>query len=249
MQVSNDVLQVLSAARVDGHLLFLQGQLDRKLYERTNKVLEAAGGMWNRKAKAHVFEHPAADRVDDIIVTGQVELPKDEFNYFPTPLVLVDLMLEEVGPLVGRLVLEPSAGRGAIAFAAADAGAIVKCVELESDNFVALCADTRIRSVRKEDFLLTPPVPEYDYVLMNPPFAKQADIKHVLHAFKFLKPGGTLVSIMSAGVTFRSDARTTAFRDFVQRQDGWIEPLPENSFKESGTGVNTVMVRIPCHNA
>jgi 16S rRNA G1207 methylase RsmC len=36
---------------------------------------------------------------------------------------------------------------------------------------------------------------------MNPPFARQADIHHVNHALKFLKPDGLLVSVMSAGVT------------------------------------------------
>lgn len=59
-------------------------QLDRKLYGRTNKVLEA-GGKWNRKAKAHIFPGDATARVDEILLTGSVEVPKDEFNFFPTP--------------------------------------------------------------------------------------------------------------------------------------------------------------------
>ena len=30
---------------------------------------------------------------------------------------------------------------------------------------------------------------QFDAVVMNPPFEKQADIDHVLHAYKMLKPG------------------------------------------------------------
>ena len=59
-------------------------QLDRNMYQRTNKVLEAAGGKWNRKAQAHLFDDDAFTRIDQIILTGQVEVPKDEFNFFPT---------------------------------------------------------------------------------------------------------------------------------------------------------------------
>lgn len=56
MRVDDEVLAVLSRAETNGFELKLTGQLDRKLYERTNKVLEAAGGKWSRKAKAHIFE-------------------------------------------------------------------------------------------------------------------------------------------------------------------------------------------------
>jgi hypothetical protein len=59
---------------------------------------------------------------------------------------------------------------------------------------------------------------------------------------RFLKPDGRLVAIMSAGVSFRQDKRTTAFRKLVEERGGMIEPLPEDSFKESGTSVNTVLV-------
>ena len=42
MRVDNAVLAVLSVAATEGNQLFLTGQLDRKLYEKTNKVLDAA---------------------------------------------------------------------------------------------------------------------------------------------------------------------------------------------------------------
>jgi len=77
---------------------------------------------------------------------------------------------------------------------------------------------------------------------MNPHFEKRQDVKHALRAFGMLKPGGKLVSVMSAGVTFRDDALGREFREFVDGHNGRIMPLPEGSFKESGTGANTVIV-------
>ena len=245
MQVSADVLSVLSAAEVEGPHLVLTGQLDRKLYERTNKVLEAAGGKWNRKAKAHIFDGDASDRIDQIILSGSVIIPKDEFNFFPTPAELAERVVAAAGVRPGDLILEPSAGLGAIATAAIGAGGIVDCYELMPANAEALRQISGIRSVCEADFLLVEPKPIYSAVTMNPPFAKQADIRHVVHAHRFLCPGGTLTAVLSAGVLYRQDRLAKSFRDLVDECGGHIEPLPEGSFKSSGTMVNTVLVTIP----
>ncbi len=94
------------------------------------------------------------------------------------------------------------------------------------------------------DFLLIPERPGYDRVIMNPPFADKADIAHIRHALGFLRPGGILVSVMSAGVQFREDRTTAAFRELVTSSGGEITALPDGSFAESGTDVRTVLVTI-----
>lgn len=245
MRVEDDVLAVLSRAETNGNALVLIGQLDRLMYERTNKVLEAAGGKWNRKAKAHIFDDEAANRVDQIILSGEVEVPKDEFNFFPSPPDVVARLMELADVSHGMRVLEPSAGKGAIAYACADAGATVDCYELMEANFVALAGDMRLGSVRNMDFLAQAPEASYDRVVMNPPFAKQADIRHVLHATRFLRPGGLLVSVMAASVAFRGNKLTQDFRDLIRERGGDIEALPEGAFKASGTMVRSVIVTIP----
>lgn len=245
MRVDDDVLAVLSRADTNGKSLVLVGQLDRKMYERTNKVLEAAGGKWSRRDKAHIFDVDAAVRIDQIILSGEVEVPKDEFNFFPSPPAVVARLMDLADVRQGMRVLEPSAGRGAIAYACADAGATVDCVELMEANFTALRQDARLGDVRHADFLEQNPCAIYDSVVMNPPFAKQADIRHVEHAIKFVKPGGRLVSVMSAGVKFRDNKLAREFRDFIDEHGGEIEDLPEGSFKSSGTMVRSVIVTIP----
>lgn len=239
MKIANDVLNVLDAATKDGKALVLVGQLDRSLYERTNKVLEAAGGKWNRKSKAHLFDGDAEDAMEQIILTGEVTIPQD-FGYFPTPPEIVQRLIELAKLEPTHKALEPSAGRGNIAFALMPLVKEVFCVELLPENSAHL----------KEpfvtgDFLAIEPEPIYDRVVMNPPFAKQDDIRHVNHALKFLKPGGLLVSVMSAGVTFRDNKLTTEFRDLIRARGGEIEALEEGAFKRSGTLVNTVIVTIP----
>lgn len=232
---------------MDANRLMLTGQLDRKLYTATNAVLEAAGGKWDRKAKAHLFPVDAADAMEQIIQTGEVTLIRtiqQDYGYFPTPAAVVDRLMEIAEIKPGMTVLEPSAGRGAIALPCATLGAVVDCYELLSANH-AFLTDNRLGFVRHMDFLMVEPEATYDRVCMNPPFSKQADIHHVTHALKFLKPGGLLVSVMSASVTFRDNKLAKNFRDLIAERGGDIEELPEGAFKESGTMVRTVIVTIP----
>jgi type I restriction-modification system DNA methylase subunit len=84
----------------------------------------------------------------------------------------------------------------------------------------------------------------FDAVCMNPPFSKRQDIIHVKHALKFLKPGGKLVSVMSAGVTFRQDNLTKDFRAMIEDNDGDFTQLAPGSFKSSGTNVNAVVLEV-----
>jgi protein-L-isoaspartate O-methyltransferase len=249
MQVSQPVLEVLSAAVVSGTSLKLIGQLDRKLYADTNKVIEAAGGKWNKKAGAHVFEGMAIDTIEPILMTGTYSRTKQDFGQFDSTPVVVDRVIELADIEPGMSVLEPSAGIGRIASAAAESGGVVMAIEIDKTRVAKLetvAEAYRGMSVIQTDFLTLDPLicESYDRITMNPPFAKQADIEHVNHAFKFLKQGGRLVSVMSAGVGYRQDRKAVEFRAFVEERGGTIERLPDSAFKDSGTNVSTVIVVI-----
>lgn len=253
MKVSNDVLNVLAAADMDGSRLMLTGQLDRALYTATNKVLEAAGGKWDKKAKAHIFPVDASDAMEQIIQTGDVTLIRtiqQDFGYFPTPPAVVARLVQQANIQPGMRVLEPSAGRGNIVAGLAAAGATVHAYELLPENVDALRVQNLARNFVQADFLamepgMQAPVGFFDAVVMNPPFAKQADIKHVMHALKFLKPSGLLVSVMSSSVAFRDNKLTQDFRDLIRARGGDIEALEDGAFKASGTMVRTVIVTLP----
>ncbi|WP_428383750.1 methyltransferase [Nevskia ramosa] len=238
--IPEDVLTVLSAGRVERSLFFLpSGQLDRKLYDSTNKVLEALGGRWNRKAKGHLFDTDCEPLIESAIETSEYGLPAD-LGWFPTPAALAARIVEMAGIAPGMLALEPSAGEGALARVMVAAGASVRVVEYDIVRVAKLMMEFGKANVVAADFLTLAPEKIFDRVVMNPPFAKRADIHHVRHALKFLKPGGSLVAIMSAGIAFREDQLSRDFR----AQCSTIESLPDQSFQESGTSVNTCVVTI-----
>jgi protein-L-isoaspartate O-methyltransferase len=170
------------------------------------------------------------------------------FGFFETPPAVVARVIEEAYLQSGMTVLEPSAGKGALAIPAGRVTGHVVCVEVQPDLCLAHCGilSPDVLSSIHADFLdMTPErLGWFDRIVMNPPFDRGRDVDHVTHAMRFLKPGGRLVSVMSSGTEFREDRKTQDFRATVERFRGSFRDLPPLSFAESGTNVNTVMVTI-----
>lgn len=246
--LSTNVLSILSASRIEGNKVFLPDiQLDRKSYQDVNKVFDALGGKWSKKDKAHLFNDDPTEQLEEVILLGHIERKKNplkELGFFPTPDDLARYVVSQADINHDQFILEPSAGSGQLlkALNVTDKDIHTACYEINPDMQEGL--EALSDEVNICDFLLAIPEPKFDRVVMNPPFNKaRADIHHVLHAFKFLKPGGRLVAIMPSGVRFRDDKLTNEFRALVF-SCGTIEDLPEGSFKESGTQVNTVLVTL-----
>lgn len=237
----NSVADVLQASTIEADRVILPAvQLDRPLYEKVDKVLKGAGGKWNRSQKAHLFPRDPRQLLAEYLETGKAPNLQKDFQAFYTPKVIVDLMIGRAGVKPGQLILEPSCGDGRIAFAVRGMGCTVHCCEINELERIPLENEFRFLGT---DFLKVDPNPVYDRVLMNPPFTKGQDVIHISHAFKFLRPGGRLVSIASPSWTFRTDKRSVEFGAFVGLHGDW-EELPEKSFSESGTNVRTVMVTL-----
>ncbi|MEH0660974.1 hypothetical protein QA860_25230 [Streptomyces stelliscabiei] len=242
MQIDPDVLDVLRAATVDGPALRLNGQLDRKLYERVNLALHAVGGVWHRYKKAHIFTIDAADAIAGLLATGEVITDADR-GFYPTPQPTVERLLDLAELEAGCEVLEPSAGRGAIAEAVAARGAIVDCVELDTARAEHIRAGGYARQVTNADFFSVPVERRYQRVIMNPPFTGRQDIRHVERALRFIQPGGLLVAIMYGSLTYRSDRRTKDFRARMREARGAVWELPPDAFPAVGTVIVVIPVR------
>lgn len=242
IQISEDVRGILSASIINGNILFLPPQqLDRKMYEQVNKIIEAMGGKWNKKTKGHIFNFDPSDKLDEVLLTGEIENPKISKNgYFPTPLPIIKRLIELADIRSGMKVLEPSAGQGHIAdeIKKIVSPLCLDIIEIIPENQKVL--EAKGYSLLCSNFLELKNM-VYDRIVMNPPFERQQDIDHVLHAWDLLSAYGKLVSVMSSGIMFRDNQKTKGFRTLVEK-NGSIERNPQESFKASGTMVDTVIV-------
>lgn len=217
-------------------------------------------GMWVRRYKngnAHVyFDAPTlldinralAEFYGEVLPDAEPENVKPsastavskDMQYYPTPKAVAEMACEFAGVHGSEAwsrnkpiyrVLEPSCGDGRIMEAIAARGHIAFGIEYHPGR----AAEARAKglSVLTANFLDQPATPDFDHVVMNPPFYGRHYVKHVRHALKFLKPGGTLVAILPA----------TARYDHGELDGEW-QDLPVASFAESGTNVPTVMLKI-----
>jgi predicted RNA methylase len=244
--IPDEVLAVLKESKVEADRITLPPtQLERSLYVATNKVLEALGGKWNRKEKAHLFTVDPRPAIQSALSQGKYADQKKEFQFFETPAALADRMVELARIRPGYMVLEPSAGNGRIADAIPKSARLV-CVELNPE-----CAKT-LRGkgyfVVNADFLTWEPrdayYASYDRILMNPPFTKGQDVDHIRRAFSLLKPGGILVAISMPSWQTNGQKKFVEFRAWLGKQDATVEELPEGTFKESGTDIKTLLLVI-----
>lgn len=240
--IADVIRDSLTTMTVIGTSAKLSAQLDRVDYAKVNKILEALGGKWNKKVGSHVFAGCDPEEViAGYLETGKLDRP-EKFGFFPTPETLARELVKLAGLRPGHTVLEPQAGVGGIASICAEVvgKGNVTCFEIQQKN----CAVLRSLGfqVEQADFLTVEPTRQFTHVICNPPFEKQADIEHVLAGLKFLEPGGTMAAIMSIGVTFRTNSKTTQFRAFLDSMGATIKINDKNAFKESGTAAQTVSI-------
>lgn len=165
-------------------------------------------------------------------------------GYFPTPSKVIDQMLDIADIQAGERILEPEAGSGAIcdAIKARHPNSPLNAYETQ----YSLREILKLKGVNLvgENFLDSDDWEDYDCIVMNPPFENHQDIDHVLHAYNALKKGGRLVAIMSPSPFFNQNSKAASFRQWFDKYNGHKIDLPSGSFKESGTGVNTILVHI-----
>lgn len=166
---------------------------------------------------------------------------------FPTPRDLAGRMAELAELSEGMRVLEPSAGTGALLAAVREAiGESVTVTAIEID--ARLCDTLRVKhegaEIINRDFRQCgEELGQFDRILMNPPFVDAQDISHILHAKKYLKPGGVLVAICANG-----PRQNEVLRPMIEQNRGLWEVLPSGAFKTSGTMVSTVLMVYSYHD-
>ena len=166
-------------------------------------------------------------------------------GYFPTPEELARRAADLADIQEGQRVLEPEVGTGELA-RAIFAAAPVHLVAIEQNGKLLegfrgsyrSWGNSRIETVHG-DFMeeTTETLGFFDRIVMNPPFEKGADIKHIQHAARFLAPGGRIVAICANG-----PRQNEILRPIVEEAGGTWEVIPAGTFKKSGTNVATVLL-------
>ena len=160
-----------------------------------------------------------------------------DLQYYPTPAAVVERVLADLRyRMQGQRVLEPSCGCGRFMDALHAAGADV--IGCEVDPVRAAMCEAKGHRVMRMNFLETVPTPDFDQVVMNPPFSGKGYFKHVKHAFLFLKQGGILTSILPCTARYDHGLLEKEF------PNGRWEDLPVGSFSESGTNINTCIFTV-----
>jgi len=251
MKIEPDVVNILKKSTVSDNILFLPSvTLDRNLYLKVNKVIELIGGKWNRAKKGHIFQIDVnVDNIlNNIITYGEVIDTKKEYQFFRTPLNIVNMLIGLANISKDDIILEPSAGDGAIV------NELKKIIPISNIHLFELNTEMYDKYLRpiymmshNIDFLQTETKPLYNKVIMNPPFSKQQDVDHIYHAFSCLKNDGILVSIVSESPFFRENKKSIDFRLWLDNVNAEVLELDCGAFKESGTMVKTRIIKVTKH--
>lgn len=261
-ELSKEAIETLKNVTIDGMVVKLPPQqLEHNIYVEVKKRLELIGGKWKTgKVGGFVFNEDPTELLEQI-ANGEKRNIKKEFQFFGPPAEVADYLIELAMIKDGQLVLEPSAGQGAIidavfrAFPRNMQGPNdIPCVTVDYFELMPLNAkilgnktsqwQNRVSNMGADFLTESNNDFFYDRIIANPPFNKNQDIDHIYKMHDRLKVGGRLVSIASKHWQFSSNKKEEAFKYWLNENNAEIHEIPAGSFKESGTQIATCIIVI-----
>lgn len=233
-------------------------------YDYLKFIVEYHGGRWSEHCKGFKFDKLDKQTLDSIksdILVGFVNMSEEKRNrerdaFFPTPVKIVDKMIEIAGLKPDSIMLESSAGTGRILD---EARKIINSL----DNFVVIELNESRQQVLKskgyhvdfggtfEDSLKDPEIlkklKRCDKVVINPPFKNDMDVKHLLISYMVCADKADIVSIMQENSLYYNRSIHKVFKEFLNLigKDAYkVVSLPAGSFKSEMTTVDTVIIHI-----
>ena len=190
---------------------------DAKLFAEAQQVLEALGGVAHRNGKSYLFDYPANEVINEVILSGLLP-DQRSYQFYPTPPAIAEAVIEAARIGIGHRCLEPSAGQGGIARFMPQQQ--TRCVEVSPLNCQVLCA--RGFETTQADFLSWRDG-VFDRICMNPPFDRRRALAHLEHAASMLAPGGRLVCVLPASYKDKAllpELKTSWSRPYVDAFPG-----------------------------
>lgn len=235
------VEEILKHCTLDNNILKLPNvQFNRKSYAEAKKWIEEAGGKWEGGSTQGFKFDFDAKRVFSILNSGKRCNLKQDFQFFATPDDVSDWLVGLAGGISDHdKVLEPSAGTGSLikAIHRSCPNVVVDCYELMPENKEILSKLGGIH-ILGDDFTTGEKI-KYTKIIANPPFSKNQDIRHVRLMYDLLECGGTLASITSNHWRFAVGDEEKSFREWLENVKAKVFPIEKESFKESGTNIET----------
>lgn len=208
-------------------------------FYRIKPYIEKLGGHWRDRAGGFVY-------LKKSLLMSESDKFKEDNQFFKTPTSIVKRMIELSDLQPNAVVLEPSAGDGAI----------LDCLPKES-SFIAIEPNSlnnqRLRDKGYNSYFLK--FEEYyqqnvgrkrifTNVIMNPPFKGDLLVNHIFMAYDLLMDNGVLVSIIKENLLYMNDNKSLEFKKWLDYNDAFVEMLPYGSFKESGTMIDTGIIKV-----
>ncbi len=267
MKITQEQKEILEAGTFEWNIYKLPDiQLDRKMYKLINDILNTLWGKWKTRVW-HIFQGEQEDlenALKEVLEKWETETLaeiKKRFQFYPTPEIVAKKLVELAEINENDNVLEPSAGQGAIS------DEILKTkynkivlFELDIKNITILkdkynvnsglidVADNRgtyseeyKMNIYQGDFLDNSLNKEhFNKIIMNPPFSKNQDVKHILEAYSLLNDWWRIVAIAPSNLL----DKTTKLHQKLKELDIEKIELPEWSFKEAWTTTWTCILII-----
>lgn len=222
--------------------------------------MESFGGRWNEHCKGFKFDslnNGDIQKIKETIKDGGVSLNaekarREKDSFFPTPLSIVDKMIEAANIKDKDTVLDSSAGTGRIIHRVIDKYKVYSiALEPDAERFNSLRQDIHSRyQTTFEDALrykiMRLEIHGCNKVLINPPFKNDKDIKHLMLSYAFSGDVADIVCIIQENSLHYKREVHKIFEKFIEILGDSIEftKLPSGSFRTEMTTVDTVMVHI-----
>jgi len=163
-------------------------------------------------------------------------------DFYPTPGNVIERMMANTD-ITGKVILEPSAGKGNIVdwLLYNGAKAVIAC-EIEENLRKIVCSKCDV--IEADFFNIRPEnISHIDMIVMNPPFS--ADEKHILHAWEIAPGGCEIIALCNSATLDNKYSRNRAILRELIELHGSSESLYDCFTEaERETGVNVSLVRL-----
>lgn len=246
---------IVNTIEIDGLKLYhlsVRPPMTDDEYDDMKYRIESLGGHWRERFNGFIFDENPIKLLQNEDTWKPIEHSamkkwKVLRQFYPTPPDVAKRVVELAEITDKHVVLEPSAGSGALI---RPIGRTENIVAVEIDDTLAEVLTSLGYSVVHssfEDAIKNGNIHKdyFDRVVMNPPFGpRQKGLKHIMMAYDLMKENGVLVAVISENDLYYNTETTREFNRLLRETNAMIEPVPHRSFLVSGTRIDTVIIKM-----